>query len=136
MVQNDEATAWLVSFLNVSKHIQSDPDNFLLCGANCSENHPSMKHYARKLMQDIAHIETVIHYQGFNCKFTVELVPSDMQWLSTMSGELNNTAYYFSPFGNVHHDNKWVRNGSLGDDPSCTWHPWEYSSRIKVARKV
>ena len=59
-----------------------------------------------------------------------------MKWLSTMSGEFNNTAYYFSPFGNVHDDNKWVRNGSLGDDPSCTWHPWEYSDWIKVARKV
>lgn len=27
-------------------------------------------------------------------------------------------------------------NGSETDDPSCTWHPWEYSDRIKVARKV
>ena len=135
--KDDEATAWLVSFLNVGKHIQSNRDNFLLCGANCLENHPSMKHYAKKLTQDIVHIEMQSYIiRGFNCKFTVELVPSDMKWLSTMSGELNNTAYYFSPFGNVHDDNKWVRNGSLGDDPSCTWHPWEYSDRIKVARKV
>lgn len=110
--KDDEATAWLVSFLNVGKHIQSDRDNFLLCGANCSENYPSMKHYARKLMQDIAHIETQSYIiRGFKCKFTVELVPSDMKWLSTMSGELNNTAYYFSPFGDVNDDNKWVRNG-------------------------
>lgn len=135
--KDDEATAWLVSFLNVGKHIQSERDNFLVCGANCSENHPSMKQYAKKLMQDIAHIETQSYIiSGFNCKFTVELVPSDMKWLSTMSGELNNAAYYFSPFGNVNDDNKQVRNGSLGDDPSCTWHPWNYNERIKVAREV
>jgi hypothetical protein len=46
--KDDEATAWLVSFLNVGKHIQSERDNFLVCGANCSENHPSMKQYAKK----------------------------------------------------------------------------------------
>ena len=135
--KDDEATAWLVSFLNVGKHIQSDRDNFLLCGANRSENHPSRKQYARKLIQDIAHIETQSYIiRGFHCKFTVELVPSDMKWLFTMSGELNNTAYYFFPFGNVNDDNKAVTNGSLGDDPSCTWHPWEYNERIKVAREV
>jgi hypothetical protein len=83
-----------------------------------------MNQYANKLMQDIAHIETQSYIiSGFNCQFTVELVPSDMKWLSTMSGELNNAAYYFPPFGNVNDDNKLVRNGYLGDDPSCTWYP-------------
>ncbi|CAB4036361.1 Hypothetical predicted protein, partial [Paramuricea clavata] len=102
--KDDEATA---SSSYVGKHIQSERDNFLLCGANCSEDHPSMKQYAKKLMQDIAHIETQSYIiSGFNCKSTVELVPSDMKWLSTMSGELNNAAYYFSPFGNVNDDNK------------------------------
>jgi hypothetical protein len=91
--KDDEATAWLVSFLNVGKHIQSERDNFLVCWANCSENHPSMNQYANKLMQDIAHIETQSYIiSGFNCQFTAELVPSDMKWLSTMSGELNNAA--------------------------------------------
>lgn len=52
-----EATAWLVSFLNVGKHIQSENDNFLICRANCSENHESMQKYAKMLMHDIVHIE-------------------------------------------------------------------------------
>ena len=38
----NEACAWLVSFLNVSERVASPDDNFLICGANCKENHPSM----------------------------------------------------------------------------------------------
>ena len=34
------------------------------------------------------------------------MVPSDMKWASTFSGELANSAFYFSPFGNVNADNK------------------------------
>lgn len=135
--KDDDATAWLVSFLNAGKQIQSENNNYLICGANCSETHESMLLYARKLMHDIAHIESqVYHIQGFNCRFTVELVPSDMKWLSAMSGELNNAFYYFSPFGNVNSDNKAVPNGTLGKDSSCTWQPWDYNHRIEVAEKV
>ena len=65
--KDDEATAWLVSFINAGKHIQSENDNFLICGANCSESHKSMQNYAKKLMHDIAHIEsTTYNIQGFN----------------------------------------------------------------------
>jgi hypothetical protein len=72
--------------------------------------------------------------QTYNIKgFTI---PSDMKWLSFMGGELNNAAYYFSPFGDVNNDNKMASNGSLGEDASCTWHPWVYNDRIKVADKV
>lgn len=39
--KDDEATVWLVSFINAGKHIQSENDNFLICGANCSESHKS-----------------------------------------------------------------------------------------------
>lgn len=135
--KDDEATAWLVSFLNVGKHIQSESDNFLICGANCSETHEGMMQYARKLVHDIAYIEShPINISSFNCKFTVELVPSDMKWLSAMSGEINNAAYYFSPFGNVNQDNKATPNGTLGEHQSCTWHPWDYEERVKVVKKV
>lgn len=135
--KDDEATAWLVSFLNVGKHIQSEKDNFLICGANCSETHEGMMQYAKKLMHDIAYIENhPININSFNCKFTVELIPSDMKWLSAMAGELNNAAYYFSPFADVNNDNKATPNGTLGADPSCTWHPWDYEERVKVAKKV
>jgi hypothetical protein len=53
-----------------------------------------------------------------------------MKWLSFIE------AYYFSPFGDVNNDNNMASNGSLGADASCTWHPWVYNDRIKVADKV
>ena len=51
-----------------------------------------------------------------------------------MSGELNNA--FFFPFGNVNSDNKAVTYGSLREDCSCTWQPWDYSDRFEVAEKV
>jgi len=36
----------------------------------------------------------------------MELIPSDMKWASSLSGELNNAATYFSPFANVSQGNK------------------------------
>lgn len=117
-------------------HIQNESDNFLLCGANCSERHATII-YAKKLTHHILHIQKQSYIiDGFNTTFTVELLPSDMKWLSTVAGELNNAAYYFSPFGNVNSDNKAITNGSLGEDPSCTWHPWDYEERIQVVKKV
>ena len=122
--KDDEVTAWLVSFLNVGQHIQSEKDNFLICGANCSENHVCMQQYAKKLVQDIAYLEShPVSINGFSCKFTVELVPADMKWLSAMAGELNNAACFFSPFGDVSTDNMNTPNGSLGEEATCTWHP-------------
>lgn len=135
--KDDEATAWLVSFLNVGQHVQSQNDNFLICGANCSESHISMKRYANKLVHDISYLEKQLYtINGFKVKFTVDLLPCDMKWLSSVAGELNNAAYYFSPFGNVNSDNKVVTNGSLGEDNSCTWHPWNYDQRVRIAKKV
>ena len=96
-----------------------------------------MQNYAKKLMHDIAHIEsTTYNIQGFPCRFTIELVPSDMKWLSSVSGGLNNAFSYFFPFGNVNSDNKAVTNGSLGEDCSCTWQPWDYNGRIEAAKML
>ena len=33
----DEATAWLISFLNVGDQIASERECFLIAGANCNE---------------------------------------------------------------------------------------------------
>ena len=52
--KDDEATAWLISFLNVGERIASESENFLIAGANCSESHVAMIRYARKLVSDIA----------------------------------------------------------------------------------
>ena len=80
-------------------------------------------------------LKSRLNIKSFDVKFK-ELLPSDMKWLSFMGGELNNAAYYFSPFGDVNDDTKMVCNGSLREDANCTWHPWEYHHRINVAGKV
>ena len=46
--------------------------------------------------------------------FTVELIPSDMKWAATFSGELSNAAHFFSPIGNLSESNKCTVNGCLG----------------------
>lgn len=69
-------------------------------------------------------------------RFTVELIPSDMKWAATFSGELSNAAHFFSPFGNVSESNKCTVNGCLGPAETCTWKPWLYQDRLEVAAKV
>lgn len=64
------------------------------------------------------------------------LVPSDIKWLATFSGELTNAAYYFSTFANVNSDNKYKVNGSIGYEENSTWQPWQYAERISVATAV
>ncbi|CAH3162405.1 unnamed protein product [Porites lobata] len=83
--KDDEATAWLVSCLNVGSHITSESENFLLAGANCSESHLCMQRYAKKLVHDM-NIIANNDYQinGLNVKFSFELLPSDMKWLASM----------------------------------------------------
>ena len=133
--KDDEATAWLISFLNVGDQIASESECFLLAGANCSESHISMIRYCQKLMAEIGNIENQVYYlpgdggENFQVKFTFDLVPSDMKWASFFSGELPNSAFYFSPFGNVNDDDKNTVNGSLGTDSDCTWQPWNYNER-------
>jgi len=59
-----------------------------------------------------------------------------MKWASTFSGELANSAFYFSPFGNVNNDNKSIVNASLGQSEQCLWKPWVYEERLQVATKI
>ena len=68
-------------------------------------------------------------------EFRFQLIPADMKWLSSMSGELNNCAIYFSPFANVNQTDKTTIGGSVGG-PEATCQPWDYSKRIQVAEKV
>ena len=137
--KDDEATAWLLSFLNVGGRIASENENFIIAGANCGESHPSMFRYARKLISEIGYILKqcyVLPLTEAKAIFTVDLIPSDMKWASTFSGELSNAAFYFSPFGNVNNDNKSTVNGILGPSNECTWKPWSYTERLKVAANV
>ena len=130
--KDDEATAWLLSFLNVGGRIGSCNENFLLCSVNCSESHPSMFKFAQKLVLDVAYIEKQIYVlpgSKTKARFKVELIPSDMKWAATFSGELSNAAHFFSPFGNVSESNKCTVNGCLG--PAET-----YQDRLEVTAKV
>ncbi|KAJ7382086.1 hypothetical protein OS493_037143, partial [Desmophyllum pertusum] len=127
--KDDAANAWLVSFLNVGQQIAGENDNFIIAGANCDEGHISMRRYAQKLVSDIAYIE------GKSCDLPLRRASSDMMWASTFSGELGNSAFYFSPFGNVNTDNKSKVNGILGQSDQCTWKPWAYEERLQVATK-
>ena len=134
-----QATAWLVSFLNVGQQIASENDNFVFAGANCDEAHISVQRYAQKLVSDIAFIEGKsfdLQLSRASVKFTVDLIPSDMKWASTFSGELGNSAFYFSSFGNVNSDNKSKVNASFGPADQSTWRPWVYEERLQVATKV
>ena len=137
--KDDEATAWLISFLNVGERIASESENFLIAGANCPESHVAMIRYARKLVSDIAYI-MLRNYSLPDSdpvlKFTFELVPADMKWEATFCGAISNSAFYFSSFGNVNDDSKSTIGGSLGKDKNCTWTPWDYQSRLNVASNV
>jgi len=68
--------------------------------------------------------------------FKLELVPSDMKWVATFSGELSNSATYPSSFANVKQDDVDNVNGTFGEDSTCTWKPWSYDQRVKVAKFV
>jgi len=55
--RENEATSWLVSFLNVGERIASCNENMLLAGANCKEDHPCMNAYAQLLRKEIEHVQ-------------------------------------------------------------------------------
>lgn len=106
-------------------------------GANCAEDTPLMKQYTKHLVEEMKLIEgtKLTTDQGHVVEFRFQLIPADMKWLSSMSGELNNCAIYFSPFANVNQTDKTTIGGSIGG-PEATWQPWDYSKRIQVAGKV
>ena len=105
--------------------------------ANCAEDIPLMKEYTKHLKGEMEEIEgkKMTTEQGHRIEFRFQLIPGDMNWVSSMSGELNNCATYFSPFANVNQTNKMTIGGSIGG-PEATWQPWSYQKRLETARKV
>ena len=61
-----EATAWLISFLNVGSRVACPFDNFLLCGANCKEDLTVMVEYAKSVRKEIEAIESKTYYVNDN----------------------------------------------------------------------
>ena len=129
--KDDTATAYLVSFLNLLQRVQSCNDNHLILGANCEEDHPLMKSYTNHLTEEMEEVEgkQLTTERGKQVVFKFELIPSDMKWMSSHSGELNNCATYFSPFANVNQTSKRTIGGTNGD-LEATWQPWDYTKRL------
>jgi hypothetical protein len=78
-----------------------------------------LKKYTDQLRQEVEEKKLTTE-RGHEVVFKFELNPSDMKWVSSMCGELNNCATYFSPFANVSQDNKDTMGGSIGG-PGATW---------------
>ena len=129
--------AYLVSFLNLLNRVQSCNENHLLLGNNCEEDHPLMKAYTQHLTKEMEEVENKVltTEKGYQVRFAIKLIASDMKWASSFSGELNNAATYFSPFANFSQSNKHTMFGSIGGS-DATWQPWSYEKRLEVARKV
>lgn len=49
----NQATAWFISFLNVMDRVASCDENCIICGANCSEKHPSMVEYGKLIRKEM-----------------------------------------------------------------------------------
>lgn len=83
----DVAFAWLVSFLNVGRSVLSSNDNFLLFGANCTENTIPVQRFIRLLVAEISDIEKSSHTVYVN-KYPVTVnfhfadFPNDMKMLA------------------------------------------------------
>ena len=135
--KDDTATAYLVSFLNLLQRVQSCNDNHLILGANCEEDHALMKSYTNHLRGEMEEVEgkQLTTERGKQVVFKFELIQSDMKWMSSHSGELNNRATYFSPFANVNQTNKRTISGKIGGS-EATWQPWDYKKRLVMAEKV
>lgn len=106
-------------------------------GANVAEDHPLMLRYTQHLQEEMKQIEGKVLEtdNGHKIVFQFTLIPCDMKWAASMSGELNNCAHYFSPFANVNQNNKTVIGGSIGGS-EATWKTWDYEERMKTAEKV
>lgn len=98
-------TAYLVSFLNLLNRVQSCNENHLILGANCEEDHPLMKTYTQRLTTEMEEVENQLltTEKGYQVKFVFKLIPSDMKWASSFSGELNNAATYYPLYLQMFH---------------------------------
>ena len=139
--KDDQALAWLVSFLNCGKRVCSSGENFLLLGANCSEDCEPVRRYVTMLKEQMTEIEGKTYPIQFDGKeivlsFKFELLPNDMKYLAFLGGELSISASYFSPFADIKKDDINNLQGTFGTGPQNRWHPWKYSERIRVATAV
>jgi hypothetical protein len=105
--KDDTACSWLVRILNIGHHILSRNENFLLFGANCSENCLPVRRFIAKLMTDLDRIQKksysvlAVNGEPVQVKFVIGELPIDMKMLEFLGGELTNSATYFSTFADL-----------------------------------
>ena len=84
--KDDQALAWLVSFLNCGQRVYSSAENFLLIGASCSEDCEPVRRYVVLLERQMTEIEgKMISVETDGKKkfasFQFELLPNDMKYI-------------------------------------------------------
>lgn len=140
-IGGDEAplagTTFLLSFLNVGKRIASSFENYLIFGDNVKENGAVVRRYVLKLVSELRHLEkevfeVQINGNLFTVEFKVESLPNDMKMLAFLAGELTNSAYYFTTFGNVNYGNVNDYRKKFNVD----WRTFRYADRVQDAIKV
>lgn len=142
--KDDTAVAWLISILNIGQGVLSSSENFLLFGANCNESCVPVRRFVLQLIKDIDKIQLTTYHIECNdgssrdIKFVLSEFPNDMKMLCFLTGELSNSATYFSSFADVSTKNlkTYALTGTFGPEPKNTWKPWKYSKRVKVANAV
>ena len=139
--KDDSVCSWLVSILNIKRGVLSSDENFLLFGATCSENCLAVQLFLKQLLVEIQKLERTTYSvvcggKTVELKFVISELPNDMKVLYFLAGELNNSASYFSSFGNVNIATSTNCKGTFGPEVSNTWQPWTYRDRLKVAGKV
>ena len=127
----------LLSFLNVGKRIASSDEQFLLFGADVAENSIYVAKFFHLLIKDIKYLESkVFEIEAANKTFKVEFklgeLPNDMKMMAFLAGELSNSSFYFSTFGNVNQDNSNDFKKSFGKE----WKPICFKKRIADVEKV
>ena len=131
----------LVSFLNVGKRIASSDEQFLVFGADVSESSKIVSNFVLKLISDIKYLESnvfPIQCNGveYRAEFKLSELPNDMKMIAFLAGELSNSAFYFSTFGNVNQHNANDYQKSYGKDFSNDWKPFPIKKRFSDAEKV
>ncbi|CAB4043150.1 Hypothetical predicted protein [Paramuricea clavata] len=104
--KDDTSCAWLISFLNIERGVLSSNQNYLLFGANCSENCIPAQRFIKLLLTDIYSLEK----EPISCthdgkqvmvRFSIGELTNDMKMIAFLAGELSNSAKYFSSFADA-----------------------------------
>ena len=126
--KDDQALAWLLSFLNCGQRVYSSAENFLLIGASCSEDCEPVRRYVVLLERQMTEIEGKMFLVEIDGKekfvsFQFELLPNDMKYLAFLGGELSISASYFSPFADINKKDIANTQENFGSKPQDKWHP-------------